>query len=176
MMPTNIEIKARTRDFGALRKRVEQLSDSPAQTILQTDTFFLIARGRLKLRELGAGAAQLIYYERPDQDGPKRSDYHLFETADPAQLKSVLSQALGVRGTVRKVRTLYLVGQTRVHLDEVEHLGHFLELEVVLGPDQTEQQGQAIATELISDLGLDTRDLLQGAYIDLLEENQHGAS
>jgi predicted adenylyl cyclase CyaB len=171
-MPTNVEIKARASDFNALRRRAEQLSDSPAQTILQTDTFFLTDRGRLKLRELGAGAAQLIYYERPDEGQPKRSDYHLFETGAPAQLKSVLSRALGVRGTVKKIRTLYLVGQTRVHLDEVEDLGQFLELEVVLGPDQTEQEGRAVAERLIADLGLDTRDLLEGAYIDLLERNE----
>ena len=125
-MPTNIEIKARARDFRTLKRRAEELSDSPAQTILQTDTFFGTDKGRLKLRELGAGAAQLIYYERADEGGPKRSDYDLFETPDPRQLKSVLSRALGVRGTVHKVRTLYLVGQTRVHLDQVENL--FLEI------------------------------------------------
>ena len=170
-MPTNVEIKARARDFGTLRKRAAQLSGSPAQTILQTDTFFVTDSGRLKLRELGADAAQLIYYERADEGGPKRSDYHVFETEDPAQLKSVLSRALGVRGTVKKVRTLFLVGQTRVHLDEVEDLGQFLELEVVLRPDQTEQEGRAVAERLIADLGVETRDLLEGAYMDLLEKN-----
>ena len=175
-MPTNIEIKARASDFIALGERAQQLSNSPARTISQTDTFFVTDKGRLKLRELGSGAAQLIYYERPDQDGPKRSDYHLFETTDPEPLKSVLSRALGVRGTVRKVRTLYLVGQTRVHLDEVENLGQFLELEVVLGPDQSEQEGRAIAARLIADLGIHTDDLLEGAYIDLLERNESGQS
>lgn len=168
-MPTNIEIKARAADFSALSRRAEQLSGSPAQTILQTDTFFLTDGGRLKLRELGTGAAQLIYYERADEGGPKRSEYHLFDTSQPAQLKLVLTRALGIRGTVRKVRTLFLVGQTRVHLDQVEDLGEFLELEVVLGPHQTEQEGRAIAEKLIADLGLETRDLLEGAYIDLLE-------
>jgi adenylate cyclase class IV len=170
-MPTNIEIKARARDFSTLKQRAEQLSGSPAQTILQTDTFFVTDTGRLKLRELGPEAAQLIYYERADEGGPKRSDYHLFETGDPAQLKSVLSRALGVRGTVKKVRTLYLVGQTRVHLDDVEDLGQFLELEVVLRPDQTEEEGRLIAERLTAELGVEARDLLEGAYIDLLEKN-----
>ncbi len=169
-MPTNIEIKARAPEFDALKARAEQLSDSPAQTINQTDTFFFTSKGRLKLREFGAGAAQLIYYERPDQEGPKRSDYHVSETREPARLKSLLSLALGVRGTVQKVRRLYMVGQTRVHLDDVQNLGHFMELEVVLNPGESEEHGQAIARDLVAALGVKPADLLENAYIDLLEQ------
>jgi predicted adenylyl cyclase CyaB len=169
-MPTNIEIKARAPRFDALRIRAEQLSDLPAQTITQTDTFFFIPKGRLKLREFGAGTAQLIYYERPDHEGPKRSDYHVSETHDAVQLKSLLTLALGVRGTVRKVRQLYMIGQTRVHLDDVQDLGHFMELEVVLSPGQSEEHGQAIARDLIAALGVKAEDLLENAYIDLLEQ------
>ena len=168
-MPTNIEIKARAPEFEALKARAEQLSDSPVQIMTQTDTFFFTSKGRLKLREFGAGFAQLIYYERADQEGPKRSDYHVGETHDSEHLKTVLALALGVRGTVRKVRTLYMIGQTRVHLDDVQDLGHFVELEVVLEPGQSEAQGQAIARGLIAALGLDTGDLLENAYIYLLE-------
>jgi len=168
-MPTNIEIKARAPEFEALRARAEQLSDDPVQTITQTDTFFFVSKGRLKLREFGSGFAQLIYYERDDQEGPKRSEYYVSETHDSENLKSVLALALGVRGTVRKVRYLYMIGQTRVHLDDVQDLGHFVELEVVLQPGQGEDQGQAIAQDLIAALGVDRRDLLENAYIDLLE-------
>jgi len=81
-MPTNIEIKARAPEFAALRARAEQLSDDPVQTITQTDTFFFVSKGRLKLREFGSGYAQLIYYERDDQEGPKRSDNFVGETHD----------------------------------------------------------------------------------------------
>ena len=137
-MPANIEIKARARDFNAIRSRAAALSEALEQVIPQVDTFFFTSRGRLKLRELGRERAQLIHYERPDQGGPKRSDYHIFETGDPENLKTVLSPALGIRGTIRKTRYLYLVGQTRVHLDDVEGIGQFMELEVVLNPDQTD--------------------------------------
>ena len=168
-MPTNIEIKARAPEFEALKARAEQLSDSPVQTIAQIDTFFFTAKGRLKLREFGSGFAQLIYYERADQEGPKRSDYYVGETHDSEHLKAVLAVALGVRGTVRKVRYLYMIGQTRVHLDDVQDLGHFVELEVVLEPGQGEAEGHAIARGLIAALGVDAGDLLENAYIDLLE-------
>jgi predicted adenylyl cyclase CyaB len=174
-MPANIEIKARARDFNMIRSRAEKLSDTPVEVIPQVDTFFSIDKGRLKLRELDPSHAQLIYYERPDQGGPKRSDYHIFETGDPINLKTTLSLALGTRGIVRKVRYLYLVGQTRVHLDDVEGLGQFMELEVVLDTSQSDLDGQAIAENLMSQLGIDKSDLLEGAYMDMIEniEPQH---
>jgi len=169
-MPANIEIKARVRDFPALRKRAEALADGPVEVISQEDTFFNAPHGRLKLRQLAPARGQLVYYERSDSAGPKRSEYFIAETADPPALKAALSAALGVRGVVRKTRTLYMVGQTRLHLDEVEGLGQFMELEVVLRPGQTDMEGQSIADDLMVKLGIEQGDLLEGAYMDLLEK------
>jgi predicted adenylyl cyclase CyaB len=76
-----------------------------------------------------------------------------------------------VRGVVRKTRYLYLAGQTRIHLDDVEGLGHFMELEVVLRADQSDAEGQAIAEDLMVRLGVRKDDLLEGAYMDLLEKS-----
>ena len=168
-MPVNIEIKARARDFAGLQKRAESLSDTPLQIIPQEDTFFNIPSGRLKLRLLAPEHAQLVWYARADDTGPKRSDYRIYETNNPEGLKSTLSLALGVRGVVRKTRYLYLAGQTRIHLDDVEGLGQFMELEVVMRPDQSDAEGQAIAEELMKKLGVDFADLLDGAYMDLIE-------
>jgi len=170
-MPTNIEIKARARDFLELKRRAESLSDSPVEVIPQEDTFFVTSKGRLKLRILAPDRAQLVYYERPDQDGPKRSDYFIFNTNDPENLKTALRLALGIRGVVRKTRYLYMVGQTRMHLDDVERLGQFLELEVVLRADQSDADGQAIADDLMKKLGIEPTDLIEGAYMDLIENS-----
>ena len=174
-MPSNIEIKARARDFNDIRSRAEALADTPVEIISQEDTFFSVSQGRLKLRLRTPNPAQLIYYERPDQDGPKRSDYQIFETTDPENLKRTLSRALGLRGVVRKTRYLYLVGQTRVHLDDVEDLGQFIELEVVLRPGQSDADGQAVAEDLMTRLGVEPTDLLEGAYMDMLEGQQKRA-
>ncbi len=168
-MPTNIEIKARVRNFPELKRRAEALSDLPLELIPQEDTFFVTSKGRLKLRVLAPDRAQLVYYQRPDQDGPKRSDYFIFNTNDPENLKTALSLALGIRGVVKKTRYLYMVGQTRVHLDDVEGLGQFMELEVVLRDDQSDVEGQAIANDLMKKLGIEPTDLIEGAYMDLLE-------
>jgi adenylate cyclase len=170
-MASNIEIKARVDNFDALRARAETLSDQPLKIISQEDTFFNIEKGRLKLRALDPDLGYLIYYERPDQDGPKRSDYHLAETHDPDNLKNALSLALGVRGVVKKTRYLYMVGQTRIHLDEVEELGNFMELEVVMREGQDDAEGQAIAEDLMRRLEVREDALIEGAYMDLLESH-----
>jgi predicted adenylyl cyclase CyaB len=168
-MPSNIEIKARVRNFEEIQRRAEQLSDAPVEIIPQEDTFFNTPHGRLKLRVLSQEEGQLIYYTRPDQEGPKRSDYHIFVTSDSENLKRVLELAYGIRGIVRKIRYLYLVGQTRLHLDDVEGLGQFMELEVVLQEGQNDAEGQRIAETLMTALGVERSDLLEGAYMDLLE-------
>ena len=171
-MATNIEIKARVKDFARLIKLAEELSGGPGEVIQQEDVFFRIPAGRLKLRLLASDRGELIYYERENASGPKASNYYLSRTTTPQTLKEVLSAALGARGVVRKRRLLYLVGQTRLHLDQVEGLGEFLELEVVLSLDQTAAEGETTAAELMRQLGVQEADLIDRAYIDLLETQQ----
>jgi predicted adenylyl cyclase CyaB len=168
-VPSNIEIKARAHDFRETKSRAEKLSDAPVQVIRQEDIFFNAPRGRLKLRVL-ADHAELIYYTRPDQDGPKRSDYHIARSNDPENLKRVLGLAYGIRGVVKKTRYLYLAGQTRIHLDDVDGLGQFMELEVVMQEGQSDAEGQEIAEGLLTALGVERSDLIDGAYMDLLEK------
>jgi predicted adenylyl cyclase CyaB len=168
-MAANVEIKARLADRAAVERRVHTLAGGAPPTLLrQVDTFFHAPRGRLKLRELDAAQGELIAYERPDAPGPKRSEYRIARTSAPAELRETLAAALGVVGVVRKTRTLYLVGQTRVHLDEVEGLGPFLELEVVLAPGESAADGERIARDLMGRLGVRPDDLVSGAYLDLL--------
>jgi predicted adenylyl cyclase CyaB len=168
-MKRNIEIKAKVTGLDAIRQIVAGLADSGPMDLEQEDTFFASPRGRLKLRRLGGCAeAELIYYERPGGSGPKESRYIVHPTADAEGLRDVLAAALDIRGVVRKRRTVYLIGQTRVHLDQVEGLGEFVELEVVLRPEQNPAEGVAVARELMEKLGLSAGQLVDRAYIDLL--------
>jgi predicted adenylyl cyclase CyaB len=169
-MAINIEIKAIVNDPGTLKSRAEAISDTPVQVLNQEDTFFYTPRGRLKLRVLGPQDGQLVYYERADTAGPKSSNYHVLETRDPALLKLILTAALGARGVVRKQRLLYMVKNCRVHLDNVQGLGTFMELEIVLSENQSEQEGETFAADLMSKLGIQENDLIDVAYIDLLEQ------
>ncbi|KAJ8245469.1 hypothetical protein GJAV_G00271080 [Gymnothorax javanicus] len=173
-MPSNVEIKAAVRNLALLKQRAQDLSKSTGTVIRQQDTFFNVQKGRLKLRNLMNGTGQLIFYERPDVDGPKLSNYSISLTQDPDGLRGVLSDALGVKGEVKKQRELYMVGQTRVHVDTVEGLGHFMELEVVMKEGQTAEEGEAIAHGLMEDLGVQKEDLIVGAYMDLLLADKKG--
>ena len=167
-MPKNIEIKAKVRNIEVLRSKIEDLYNIKAEKIFQVDTFFNIEKGRLKLRTFSNTKGELIYYLRNNSACPKRSDYFIYKTDNPEELKKLLEISLGIRGVVRKKRLLYLVENTRIHLDEVEELGSFLELEVVLNPEQNENEGKQIAKGFMRKLELDEKDLIDLAYIDLL--------
>ena len=168
-MARNVEIKARVQHPARLRELAVTLSDQPTCLIRQKDTFYHATEGRLKLREFGDGTGELIAYNRPDSEGPKTSQYAISPADDPKKLHTALAQALGVRGVVSKERTLVMIGRTRVHLDRVEGLGDFMELEVVLTDAETEDEGMIVALALMSDLEISSADLVEGAYIDHLE-------
>jgi predicted adenylyl cyclase CyaB len=168
-MPSNIEIKAFLPDPSRVRQIAEQTGEDKGAT-LQEDTFFTSMRGRLKLRRLSSKHGELIYYERPDKPGPNQSHYVLCTTGDLDGLRQVLEKALGIEGIVRKKRHLFVVGQTRIHLDEVENLGNFLELEVMLQEGQRAEDGMAIANKLMEKLGVKKKNLITSAYIDLIKK------
>ena len=164
----NVEIKARIASVEAMAPRVAALADRGPVEIEQDDTFFVCERGRLKLRALSPTEGQLIFYRRANQAGPKESRFVISPTASPDTLRDALTLAYGSTGRVRKHRTLYLVGRTRVHLDRVESLGHFLELEVVLAEGESPDAGVKEARALMTALGLADDQLIDGAYVDLL--------
>lgn len=174
-MGRNIEIKAQlTEDqYECVRQVASELAGQDSELLSQTDTFFECTNGRLKLREFGDGTAELIQYERADCEGPKASSYVRSPASDPATLLQALREALGVRGIVRKRREVFLVENTRIHLDAVDQLGKYLELEVVLGLSESDDSGQQTAEELLQRLGVENTCLVSGAYMDLLERQQN---
>ena len=171
-MARNVEIKAHLSDYEDTARRARELSRSEPVIIEQEDVFFPCPSGRLKLRILGPERGELIFYQRPDQEGPKTSHYSLAPTSDPTGLRHVLAAAYGEKAVVRKTRHLFLVGRTRIHLDRVEGLGDFLELEVVLAEEDSIEGGEAEAHRLMEPLGVLPEDLVPDAYIDLLDR-QH---
>lgn len=172
-MKSNIEIKAKITDLQEIKKSIEQLCSSDPTVLNQRDIYYDAKNGRLKLRTFSVNEGELIYYERQNIEGPKRSDYSIYKTTDPVKLNETLNSSLKVIGVVEKKRTVYIYGQTRIHLDEVNNLGNFIEIEVVLKADQDFEEGITIAKEIIKTLGISDKDLIKGSYIDLINNSSN---
>ena len=172
----NIEIKARFPSPAAFEAAVEiakKLSgETTGETLIQRDIFFNVTTGRLKLRYEEGRPTRLIQYSRPDTTEAKLSEFKLLTVAEPELLESMLKDSIGVMGVVEKTRHLFMVGQTRVHLDKVKNLGEFFELEVCLRPEQTVEEGDKIAKNLQAEFGITTEQLMSGAYMDELINNK----
>lgn len=165
-MGVNIEIKAKAREWGRQMSAAAGLSDS-RESLRQRDTFFNCRSGYLKLRDFENGRGELIAYERPSEKGPKASRYTIVPVSDVSAMRSALTLSLGVWREIRKRREVLMVGQTRVHFDDVAGMGRFIELEVVLTPGQSAADGDRIAADLMRRLDIRTADLLAGAYGDM---------
>ena len=168
-MARNIEIKARIDNTEEIALKVAGMADEGPIEIFQDDTFFACPNGRLKLRTFSATEGELIFYQRPDHADPKESVYFLSPITAPDKMRELLTQGYGQTGRVRKHRTLFLIGRTRVHLDKVEGLGDFMELEVVLAEKEPNESGVLVANELLCKLGIPPDNLIEGAYVDLLK-------
>lgn len=130
MSITNIEIKARSNKQDAIRDLLLTAGAEFRGTDHQTDTYFRVPHGRLKLRE-GHIENQLIHYRRANQEGPKQADVLLFPSVPGSGLKEILTAALGILVVVDKVREIYFIGNVKFHLDHVKGLGSFVEIEAI---------------------------------------------
>mmetsp|Transcript_105829 Transcript_105829/g.147556 ORF Transcript_105829/g.147556 Transcript_105829/m.147556 type:complete len:174 (-) Transcript_105829:52-573(-) len=166
-MPSNVDIKARITDLDEFRRLAAEVADGPPTLLRQSDTFFHVSHGRLKLRVVN-DRAELIAYNRPEVEGPRPSDFHVTPVADAAALRQTLELALGTVGTVEKERWLYVVGQTQIHCDRVKDLGDFMELEVLLCEGDTVEKCIGIANSLLTQLNVPQEHICSGAYLDML--------
>lgn len=161
----NIEIKARSADPERVRTVLRERKARFAGLDHQVDTYFRVAEGRLKLRE-GNIENALIYYRRPNQSGPKTSDVLLY--ASSPGLKDVLVAALGVLVKVEKRREIYYLANVKIHIDQVEGLGGFLEIEAAGDEDADRGALQEQCKDLMEAFGIRGVELVSESYSDLL--------
>lgn len=174
-MPRNIELKARCPDPAAAAGCALAMGARDAGVLLQVDTYFHVKSGRLKLRVIDGQRAELILYSRPNAAEIRASDYHIAQVPDPAGARALLGRSLGVLVEVRKRRRLLLWENVRIHLDDVEGLGSFLELEAVVGDAGDETVSRERAERLRDVLGVADAELIESSYSDLLLERGDGA-
>jgi len=175
----NVELKARCADVEATASRALAAGAMPTAILHQRDTYFAAPRGRLKLREERREpwpgypgeddlTAELIHYERADEAVARESAYDLLPVDDPATVRATLDERLGTTVDVLKTRGLLLWRGVRIHLDDVDGLGTFVELEAVVGPAGDEAECARRVAELRVALGIEDEDLESAGYAALL--------
>jgi adenylate cyclase class 2 len=164
----NVEIKAKCEDPEFVRNYLNDNSAEFRGIDEQTDTYFQVTKGRLKLRE-GKIENNLIYYERGDQAGPKSSHFNLVKIEDAAGLKDVLTRSIGIKVVVRKKREIYYIKNVKFHIDDVPELGSFIEIEAgnILA-DLTAAELRAQCDFYMAALRIRDSDLIEVSYSDLL--------
>jgi predicted adenylyl cyclase CyaB len=162
-----VELKARDAQPERTLRLALEAGAEDRGVIAQRDTYFAAARGRLKLREEAPGEAHLIAYERPDAPEARQSRYRLAPVADPHALQEALDAALGTVATVAKRRHLLLWEGVRIHLDAVEGLGTFVELEGVAPAGSDLNRETELVRRLQDRLGIAADQVLAGSYADL---------
>jgi predicted adenylyl cyclase CyaB len=168
-MRANLELKARCGDLAAARARACEVATAWIGVDEQTDTYFVTRAGRLKLRESSLAGAQLIPYVRPDERAARRSDYQVLPVEDGPGLARMLSAMLGVHRVVRKRREIALYENVRIHLDRVEGLGDFVELEAVWDGGEAGRAAQEHRIAWLRErLGIRDTDVVAGSYETLL--------
>lgn len=162
----NLEAKFRLGDLGAARTQAEAIGFAFRGILIQRDTFFSVSHGKLKLREQSDGA-WLIHYRREEVQGLELSNYEMVAVANPEATRSMLSAATGVIAEVRKQRTLLMRGKIRLHLDRVDGLGEFGEIEAVLDEGNEAEPYRAVVAEILGTLGVRDGDLIGVSYFEL---------
>ena len=163
----NVELKAIDPDPARTLERALAAGAEDRGVLRQRDTYFAVRHGRLKLREEQPGGATLIAYERPDTAAERVSDYRLVAVDDADGLRAALTASEGIRAVVAKERRLLLwEGSVRIHLDAVEGLGTFVELEAVAEPGSDLRREHDQVARLRDALGIRDAALVEGSYAD----------
>jgi predicted adenylyl cyclase CyaB len=168
----NLEIKATLPSLSAIRRRLRLLDGAAChESLRQTDWYFRVPKGRLKLRQFGSRRdAELIAYLRPDRPSARTSEFQRLPTSDAAGTRRLFERMLGPRTCIRKRREVWLYKNARIHLDTVEGLGRFIEIEVVVTDGMA--QARALMKELREVLGIRSKDLIAGSYSNLSGERR----
>jgi predicted adenylyl cyclase CyaB len=163
----NLEAKFPLANHGEAEARASALGYTQRAILHQRDTFFRVAKGKLKLREEN-GSAALIYYHR-DESGPLMlSNYEIVKVADPPRTLRILATALGPIAVVEKVRTLMMRDNVRLHLDKVARLGDYGEIEAVIADGDDPERSRSAVNEILAGLNVGKLDLIDVSYFEML--------
>ena len=165
----NVEFKAELRDPSLARMICQSLGAAHVGKLAQTDTYYSVPDAKLKKRETPGAATEYIFYSRADRSRPKLSTYTIY--TESQAIDRFGATPLPVLIVVKKVRDLYLYKQVRIHLDQVEGLGNFLEFEAVVSPAQNLAVCHGLMDELRTAFGPALGEPIACGYADLLRKD-----
>ncbi len=169
-MARNIEIKARVGDLDSTRTTALELGARPHAIERQTDRYYTVdGAHRVKLRTVAGGRAELVEYRRPEAAGVRASDYTVTPVRDATAGLCLVPKGKPLV-VVRKRREVLLWENVRIHLDEVDRLGTFVELEAVVDDRHDDAACRAHVATLLAALGLTDADLIRASYAELLRD------
>ncbi|MDI6803934.1 MAG: class IV adenylate cyclase [Bacteroidota bacterium] len=170
-MPSNLELKAKIASISSLSQIAEEIGATYITTMLQEDTYFYSTKGRLKLRVINEDKAELIFYDRDETTNYRFSEYQIYRVADKELMRKILEHAYGIRSIVKKQRQLFTYKNCRIHIDQVDGLGDFLELEVILS--KSDNDGEELMKFLSDKFSSQFLCIIQDSYSDILEKEQN---
>jgi len=172
MTHLNIEIKASCRNPGQVREYLQKRKAEFKGTDHQTDTYFNVQNGRLKLRE-GNIENNLIFYQRSDQPGANASNFQLVNVGEPGLLKNVLIKSLGIKAIVEKKREIYFINNVKFHIDDVAALGSFVEIEASdLYARVSKEDLQSQCEFYLREMSIKQEDLISVSYSDMIMKHE----
>jgi predicted adenylyl cyclase CyaB len=169
-MPANLELKATCADPESAHRIARSIGASDEGILCQTDTYFSVPEGRLKLREIEGVGSELISYRRPDATPARTSRFEICPVERPREMIRLLELLFGIRCVVRKKRSLYLFGATRIHLDQVDGLGSFIEFEIPGGDSRLNPE--EILDRLVNEFRIGEGDVIRHSYVDMMEQKR----
>ncbi|MDI6778708.1 MAG: class IV adenylate cyclase [Bacteroidota bacterium] len=165
-MPINLELKAKVNSKDNIKSLLNDLGATFECKMVQVDTYFNVSKGRLKLREIDKKESQLIYYNRKESTTEMWSNYQIVKVDEPGRLKEVLAASNGIRVVMKKFRELYKYENCRIHIDDVEELGSFMELEVI--HNDSESKTKELFDMIKEKLSAEIEENINESYSDLL--------
>jgi len=167
-MPRNLEFKAPIHTLESALGVCRRIGARKIGVLVQTDTYFNVRKGRLKLREINGEKFELIYYKRASLKGSRYSEFEVIPVIEADKVKNVCGALFGVKIVVKKTRTLFLCKNARIHIDAVNRLGRFVEFEVLVNHGKA--QARHLMDFLIREFSFSKTTSIAGSYADLLSK------
>ena len=163
-MALNLELKARVENHETIKQIFKNVGATFEKILDQKDIYYKVKDGLLKLR-IENGNYSLIKYNREEEKSDRWSNYYVVKM-EGTETELLFSSLFPIETEVVKKRELFMYKDTRIHIDTVENLGKFIELETVVHGEK--EYAKNLFDEMVELLNLDLSNQIRFSYRDLI--------